>query len=165
MATLIQAHDNKNNNSAPPDFPDAVPAILSGLFRCAFTNSAIILATRETVSFDLRQGGGVGGGREGGIAYLSNLTRSTLVPDIPRSSTHPSLSSSSSYSHRSYYSSPFPKSRLFESTRTPHTSQIHVIRTQTSLLHSLTLPFSPERSLFSSYSRAKTKFSTRLSYT
>lgn len=74
MATLIQAHDNKNNNSAPPDFPDAVPAILSGLFRCAFSGSAIVLAMRETVSLDLRQGGGGsggGGGGEGGGDRLS----------------------------------------------------------------------------------------------
>lgn len=132
MATLIQAHDNKNNNSAPPDFPGAVPAILSGLFRCAFSDSAITLAMRNRV---LRPSIGWQGGREGGIAYLSNLTRSTLVPDIPRSSTHPSLSSSSSYSHRSYYyPPPFLKSRLLEHTRTHR-----ILHTNTRNTHSLSL--------------------------
>lgn len=122
MATLIQAHDNKNNNSAPPISPDRDSRDSHLYSRCAFSSSVITLTMRNEVSFGLREGD------VGRIAYLPNLTRSTLAPDT-RSLVHSLIHHCRRHRHHShrsyYYSSPFSKSRPFSTHARANLVYIH----------------------------------------
>lgn len=86
MATLIQAHDNKNNNSAPSPLSSLLHLPPRRVFR-PLLSSTMVHASSSLAEIHLHPCR-----KLEGVAYLPSLTRSTLEPHTlshPSSSTSP----------------------------------------------------------------------------